>query len=116
MGKFFCIFLKCRYHPNCCSTTYEPLGLYVSVIDLDAIPLKDISPLFEKYSDSDIVGSHSFAKILGICFGFVLFRSTPRNGMSQTHSNQATYIIVYNEVRKLIFFICANISHCELFL
>ena len=62
-------------------------GYDVSVIDLDAIPLKDISPLFEKYSDSDIVGSHSFAKILGICFGFVLFRSTPRNGMSQQPSN-----------------------------
>ena len=88
MGKFFCIFLGCGYHPNYCSMTYEPLGYDVSVIDLDAIPLKDnISPLFEKYSDSDIVGSHSFAKILGICFSFVLFRSTPRNGMSQQPSN-----------------------------
>ena len=60
-------------------------GYDIVIIDLDAIPLKDPLPLFEKYPDSDIVGSHSLGKngFFGVCFGFVLFRSTPRNGMSQ---------------------------------
>ena len=60
-------------------------GYDITVIDLDAIPLKDPIPLLDKYPDSDIVASHSMGKThyYGICFGFVLFRSTPRNGMSQ---------------------------------
>ena len=60
-------------------------GYDITVIDLDAIPLKDPIPLLDKYPDSDIVASHSLGKdgFFGVCFGFVLFRSTPRNGMSQ---------------------------------
>lgn len=57
--------------------------------DSDAIIMKNPRELFEQHQSSDIVGSagkfpHSVGKEWGftVCLGVVMFRSTPRTGMS----------------------------------
>ena len=59
-------------------------GYNVLVIDLDAIVLKDPFPLLDKYPDADIITSFSITSlrpnIRGICFGFLLLKSTDKVG------------------------------------
>ena len=59
-------------------------GYNVLVIDLDAIILKDPFPLLHKYPDEDIIASYSITSlrpnVRGICFGFILLKSTGKTG------------------------------------
>ena len=62
-------------------------GYDVANYDTDAVVLKNLQPLFDKYRDSDVIGSAgSFPQKLGrkwgqtFCMGVSLFRSTKRTG------------------------------------
>ena len=62
-------------------------GFNAVSIDLDAIVLKNVGVLFDKYGDEDIVGSaghypFDMNKKWGVtlCMGVVLFRATPHTG------------------------------------
>ena len=66
-------------------------GFDVLSVDLDAIILKNLSDLFDKYGDEDIVGSvghypFDLNKKWGatLCMGAVLIRATPRTGKLQS--------------------------------
>ena len=62
-------------------------GYDVANYDTDAVVLKNLQPLFDKYRDSDVIGSSgSFPQKLGrkwgqtFCMGVSLFRSTKKTG------------------------------------
>ena len=60
-------------------------GFDVVVFDVDAIPLRDPHALFSSFHNSDIIGAHALEDHAqsykwSLCFGFVLFKSTPRVG------------------------------------
>ena len=68
-------------------------GFHVLSVDLDAIILKNLSKLFDKYGDEDIVGSvghypFDMNKKWGVtlCMGAVLFRATPHTGKFVRHN------------------------------
>ena len=65
-------------------------GFDVLSVDLDAIVLKNLSALFDKYGDEDIVGSVGHYPFdlnkkwgLTLCMGAVLIRATPHTGKLQ---------------------------------
>ena len=60
-------------------------GFDVVVFDVDAIPLRDPHALFSSFHGSDIISAHALEDHAqsykwSLCFGFVLFKSTPRVG------------------------------------